>query len=321
MGRSWKVLCQLLLCSSVALAFCPSLLSGSGSGRNVAPSIAQEPSPSLVTLSAKKKKRRRRKDAAPADPVVDPAPVQEKSPPPTQIPDPVIEKQVDSAPSADINSEIAQLQDVANFEFEQDGMITPLGGETQPAGNAPVEGSGAIPLPDIKETLKRKEMEEKARQVEESLKEKRRIKRSDKEAFTRLLEQQPYADADDSFFEKEEYTTVSALLSEGSKPFLGIPSGPLQVGHFIGSLGIILMAFVEYPGFPLTNLPTPLRDFLQGGLAVTYTINAILAVLAVFKAGERGQPIPLWVVKTLSVGGLAYDQLTQLPLEEGKSKR
>lgn len=28
---------------------------------------------------------------------------------------------------------------------------------------------------------------------------------------------------------------------------------------------------------------------------------------------ERGQPVPLWVVKTFAVGGLAYDQLTQLP--------
>ena len=80
-----------------------------------------------------------------------------------------------------------------------------------------------------------------------------------------LLEQQPFADADDSFFVEEEYGTVSALLAEGAKPFLGLPSGPLQVGHFIGALGIILMAFVEYPGFPLTNLPTPLRGSLQGG--------------------------------------------------------
>jgi hypothetical protein len=47
-----------------------------------------------------------------------------------------------------------------------------------------------------------------------------------------------------------------------------------------------------------------------------YTINAVLAVLAVFKAGERGQPAPLWVMKTFTVGGLAYDQLTQLPTLE-----
>jgi hypothetical protein len=58
---------------------------------------------------------------------------------------------------------------------------------------------------------------------------------------------------------------VSALLGERAKPFVGIPIGPLQVGHFVGALAIVLMAFVEYPGFPLTNLPTPLRDALQGG--------------------------------------------------------
>lgn len=80
-----------------------------------------------------------------------------------------------------------------------------------------------------------------------------------------LLEQQPFADADDSFFEEEEYSVVSALLGERAKPFLSIPTGPLQVGHFIGALGIMLMAFIEYPGFPLTNFPTPVREALQGG--------------------------------------------------------
>lgn len=83
--------------------------------------------------------------------------------------------------------------------------------------------------------------------------------------FFQLLEQQPYSDADDTLFEEEAYGTISALLGERAKPFLSIPVGPLQVGHFIGALGIVLMAFVEYPGFPLTNLPTPLRDALQGG--------------------------------------------------------
>ncbi len=87
--------------------------------------------------------------------------------------------------------------------------------------------------------------------------------------LSQLLEQQPYADADASFFVEEEYTTVSALLGEGAKPFLGIPTGPLQVGHFIGALVIVLMAFVEYPGFPLTNLPSPLRAALQGGESIS----------------------------------------------------
>lgn len=49
------------------------------------------------------------------------------------------------------------------------------------------------------------------------------------------------------------------------------------------------------------------------GLGTVYLINTVLAVLAGFKAKERGQPIPLWVGKTFGVGGLAYDQLTQLP--------
>jgi hypothetical protein len=51
---------------------------------------------------------------------------------------------------------------------------------------APQGTAEAIPLPDIKEMLKKKEEEEKARVIEESLKEKRRIKRSDKAAFARV---------------------------------------------------------------------------------------------------------------------------------------
>ena len=42
-------------------------------------------------------------------------------------------------------------------------------------------------------------------------------------------------------------------------------------------------------------------------------INTILAVLATFKANERGQSPVLWAAKAFSVGGLAIDQLTQLP--------
>jgi hypothetical protein len=48
-------------------------------------------------------------------------------------------------------------------------------------------------------------------------------------------------------------------------------------------------------------------------------------VLAAFEAGKRGQPAPLWIGKTVLVGGLAYDQLTQQPtleeIEEVKSRK
>ena len=116
---------------------------------------------------------------------------------------------------------------------------------------------------------------------------KKKIKRSDVKAYTKLLEMDPLADEDSSYFEDEGGVDfISALLGDvepgvgvssdedsnksgkgvqKKTSFLGIGSGPLQVGHFIGALGVVLMAFVEYPGFPLTNLPDPLRGALQGG--------------------------------------------------------
>jgi hypothetical protein len=73
------------------------------------------------------------------------------------------------------------------------------------------------------------------------------------------MEQQPFvdADADNSPSEPEEYGSISALLGERAKPpALGIPGrAPLRVGRFAGALGAFLVAFVEHPGFPLTNLP------------------------------------------------------------------
>ncbi|KAL7517240.1 hypothetical protein ACHAWX_002175 [Stephanocyclus meneghinianus] len=145
----------------------------------------------------------------------------------------------------------------------------------------------------------------------------KKIKRSDVEAYTRLLEMDPLADEDSRYFEDEnEVDVISALLGDVETSFLGIGSGPLQVGHFIGALGVVLMAFIEYPGFPLTNLPDPLRGALQGGLGTIYLINAVLAVFAAMSAPSRKQPSVLWAVKTFAVGGIAYDQLMQIPTPE-----
>lgn len=234
-----------------------------------------------------KKKRRRRK--------------KKKSSPDIISIEPITEGGGGDAPPS-----IEELKAIADFSASRSVPTTPI------ESGEGADGSIEIALPDIKDALRNKEL----KRIEEEEKEERarpKISRKDKKAMLQLLEEQPYADADDSYFEEEEYGTVSALLGEGAKDFLGIPPGPLQVGHFIGTLGIILMAFVEYPGFPLTNLPTPLRDALQGGLATIFTVNAALAVLATFKAAERGQSSVLWAVKTFSVGGLALDQLTQLP--------
>jgi len=221
----------------------------------------------------------------------------------------------------DSKMDMAEIEAIANFKPPSD-RSAPMGSSSliadtasSPSDLAPGESRdpALIDLPDIRGVLERKELKKLEEEMKEEKPQRPKISRKDKAAFLQLLEEQPFADADDSYFVEEEYGTVSALLAEGARPFLGIPSGPLQVGHFIGALGIILMAFVEYPGFPLTNLPTPLRDCLQGGLLTIYGLNAILAIFATFKAAERGQPSGLWAVKTFSVGGLALDQLTQLP--------
>jgi hypothetical protein len=98
---------------------------------------------------------------------------------------------------------------------------------------------------------------------------------------------------------------------KGRNPFWASPRDPCRLATLS-----VLMAFIEYPGFPLTNLPTPLRDALQGGLGTIYGINVLLCGVTFFKARARDQPILLWMAKTLSVGGLALDQLTQLPTTE-----
>jgi len=226
---------------------------------------------------------------------------------------------------------VEDIQGVADFSFKggdvkTDAPLPPAQvGQDVTAPITPVSAAvqgvdGSIPLPDIRDTLRRKKMEVANKggpggAMEDNMP-KTKIDRNDRVALMKLLEQDPYADGDDSFFFEQDYTLISAWLGEGTKPFLGIPTGPLQVGHFIGSLVIVLMAFIEYPGFPLTNLPTPLRGALQGGLGTIYGINVLLCGVTFFKARARDQSVLLWMAKTLSVGGLALDQLSQLPTTE-----
>lgn len=301
---AWRLIFATVLLLPDASAFVPpGILRGHTHAQGVSVGRTAETLP--VTFMAKgpsgggKKKRRRR-----------------KQPPSTQQPTSTTPPAMDLENIGDGSSQppatIEELRAIANFS---QGNAAPSSSSI-PEPTLTDVGGGAddqlVDLPDIRDTLKRKEM----KIIEEETAQERKrpkISRRDTKAFIQLLEEEPFADANDDFFEDEAYGTVSALLAEGARPFLGIPPGPLQVGHFIGSLGIILCAFVEYPGFPLTNLPTPLRDALQGGLAIVYLINTVLAVLAVFAAAERGQSSFLWAAKSFSVGGLAFDQLTQLP--------
>lgn len=223
--------------------------------------------------------------------------------------------------------------------LEEDGRIAAAAGRAGFDLGANNDETALEDIFDSREFLARKrekqaEDDERAGRPSSAVPTRKKIKRSDVEAYTKLLEMDPLADEDSSYFEEEGVDFISALLGDvepgvGTESdentnksgkrvlkktsFLGIGSGPLQVGHFFGALSAVLMAFVEYPGFPLTNLPDPLRGALQGGLATVYAINAVLAVLAFLSASERNQSPALWGAKTFAVGAIAYDQLMQIP--------
>jgi len=253
-----------------------------------------------------KKKRRKRKPPIPDGSATEPIPI-ESSP----MVDVSSVKEKDTSP---VNADVLAAQSALGVSADAPIGLTDL--DVDDAEVTPLD------LPDIREQRQRKkEKEDLVKEEEAEVEFKPKINRRDVEAMRKLIEIQPFGDADPSNFEEEEYGAVSALLSEKTQPFLGIPAGPIQVGHFIGAMGVVLMAFIEYPGFPLTNLPTPLRACFQSGLAVVYLINIVLAVFATFKAEERGQPKLLWAAKTFAVGGIALDQLTQLPTLQETNRR
>eukprot|EP00815_Leptocylindrus_aporus_P000135 CAMPEP_0116069426 /NCGR_PEP_ID=MMETSP0322-20121206/12294_1 /TAXON_ID=163516 /ORGANISM="Leptocylindrus danicus var. apora, Strain B651" /LENGTH=342 /DNA_ID=CAMNT_0003556815 /DNA_START=159 /DNA_END=1187 /DNA_ORIENTATION=+ len=289
----------------------------------------------LDMAAGKKKKRRRRKEPAtttssPLDESAAVVPVNEVE---QEESDGAVAAASDGdGPSFKFNAADAAALGITDAEDEDDIPPTFAEAMAPSKSNEPLpkfselgvsSKLGAIELPDIRDARKSKKADEDGDEEDEGFLPK--VKRSDIEGVKKLLEVEPNADGDSQYFEKEEYGTISALLGEGAKSFLGIPPGPLQIGHFIGFLGISLCAFVSYPGFPLTNFPTPIRDALQGGLGTIILVNAVLAGFSVFKANERGQPVALWAIKTLGVGGLAFDQLTQLPtleqIEEMKSRK
>lgn len=290
---------------------------------------------------SKRRRRKRKKEEAPAA-----APQKTKT-----IADDIEDekkKQSSKAMAQQLLSQEAMM-----FDEEDLTSFTPVNLEddriaaaAQKAGYSVTDSIGSdTQLKDIfdsREFLQRKrekqlEIEENMGKPTTAIPTRKKIKRSDIKAYEKLLEMDPIADEDDSYFEDEGIDFISALLGDvepgvgddsdenknksGSRvqkktSFLGIGSGPLQVGHFIGALGVVLMAFVEYPGFPLTNLPDPLRGALQGGLGTIYLVNIVLAVFSAMEAPSRKQSSLLWGAKTFAVGGIAYDQLMAIPTPE-----
>lgn len=81
----------------------------------------------------------------------------------------------------------------------------------------------------------------------------------------------------------------------------------------------LLSAYANDGNFPLTSLPSEYRELVKLALAITYVVNAGVAVYAgVFAAPARGLPPPFWVGKCFLLGGVALNELTSVPVKAGR---
>ena len=135
-----------------------------------------------------------------------------------------------------------------------------------------------------------------------------RVDRSNQEEYLRVLQLNPFADADESKF-VEEYDILTSIF--GSGKLLGIPIPYLQQGHGMLLIISLLAGLVYAPGNPLTEFPPEIRNFLKQGLVNVYIINAALAVRAFLVAKSKNLPPVFWAVKTFILGGIPFYELSQ----------
>lgn len=149
------------------------------------------PQTSILAASAsgngERKKRRRKKPLA--VPAQDPVKVSHEIIEGDDDDDDDDESDVDRSTKQDL----AAISEIARFEFQTDkesamGLITIAdAAETRKTPSSSSISGNAIPLPDIKEARKKKQLEEEvARMEQEKEEQKVRIKRSDKEAFRKV---------------------------------------------------------------------------------------------------------------------------------------
>merc|ERR1712146_61558 len=124
----------------------------------------------------------------------------------------------------------------------------------------------------------------------------------------RVMQLNPFADADDTMF-TEEYDIFPSIF--GSGKLLGIPVPYLQTGHGILLIICVLAGYIYAPGNPLTEFPLEIRNFLKTSLTVVYSINAVLAVQAFFEARRKNLPGAFWGIKTFILGGVAFFEIKE----------
>ena len=108
---------------------------------------------------------------------------------------------------------------------------------------------------------------------------------------------------------REEYDIIPSIF--GSGKLLNIPVPYLQTGHGILLITSLLSGFVYAPGNPLTSFPIEIRQFIQQGVFVVYSINVVLAVQAYFRAREKNLPAAFWAAKVFLLGGVSLYEVSQ----------
>jgi len=172
-----------------------------------------------------------------------------------------------------------------------------------------VDKNKVLNLPDLSTFMSEKQGANYGRQAEDGLQaSKKKIDRSNAEEYDRVLQLNPFADADEDLF-LDEYDIIPSIFGTGK--LLGIPVPFLQSGHGLLLLVSCLAAFVYAPGNPLTEFPPEIRSFLRQGLGVTYSINLVLAAQAFFIAKSKSLPAVFWAAKCFVLGGVAFYEINE----------
>lgn len=107
-----------------------------------------------------------------------------------------------------------------------------------------------------------------------------------------------------------DYDLTSAIFGTGKPNKQGIYILPyLQSAHIVLLAIALLVSFIYYPGFPLTEASDDVRTTFKVTLVIVFLINAVLASLAGKSAVKRNQPPLFWTLKTFLLGELAYGEL------------
>lgn len=199
----------------------------------------------------------------------------------------------------------AQLRELLEQELPvpREDLVT---GKTMK--EADIDKNKVFQLPELGEFLKDTKGENEDNRDRLGVDDRQRIDRSNSEEYRRVMQLNPFADADDTMF-LEEYDIFPSIF--GSGKLVNIPIPYLQTGHGILLIITLLAAFIYAPGNPLTEFPIEIRNFLKQGLGVTYAINTVLAIISYQTAKSKNLPGIFWAVKSFLLGGIAFYEVTQ----------